>query len=170
MAKRSEHEYKFNPNLPADAIELAPTEQPKVGDYYEAPPEKRPINVSNDYVLTRIFQGTTFLGWGYMPKKTVAGLHKLSPTRLPSAALPLLELVRVRSLKQITEQMNTLSLRLRKSNNRVTIHDLSTLCIRLSLREEAIIYEKHPYFAGASLSASAQAGRVMPVVPGAGCK
>lgn len=83
MAKPTEHEYRVNPNLPADAIELAPTEKPKTDDYYQTPPEKRSINVPSDYILTRVFQGTTFLGWAYLPKKTVSALHNLSRTPAP---------------------------------------------------------------------------------------
>jgi len=74
------HVYIPNASLPPDAIELASSEEPKQGDYYNEPPETRPLNVPPDYVLTRVFQGGRFLGWAFFASTIVAGLHTKART------------------------------------------------------------------------------------------
>ena len=76
QAEAHEHNFVFNPNLPADAVEIAPSEKPSPGEFYEIPPAKRPANIPNNYSLTRVFQGKAFLGWVYQPREFVAALHK----------------------------------------------------------------------------------------------
>lgn len=68
--------FKVNPNLPADAVELPPNVQEKPGEFYHTQPATRPANIPNDFMLTRVFQGTNFIGWCYLSKKLVADMHK----------------------------------------------------------------------------------------------
>jgi tetratricopeptide (TPR) repeat protein len=74
-ATRSQAHYAQNSNLPPDCIELSPEEKPRDGDYYQTPPEHKPGNVPDSYVLTKVYQHGVFLGWCYMDKSAVERLH-----------------------------------------------------------------------------------------------
>ena len=73
------HRYVRNATLPPDCVELA-ADSPRKDVFYSKPPTKRPANVPNGYVLVRVFQGGTFLGWGYMDAEAVNFLHGAKST------------------------------------------------------------------------------------------
>jgi hypothetical protein len=64
-----------NPNLPPDSVELSPDVKPPDGAYYKSPPEDKPSNVPDDYVLIKVYQRAAVLGWCYMNKAKVERLH-----------------------------------------------------------------------------------------------
>ena len=74
-AKKLQSRFIFNSTLPDDAVELDPTDHPDMSDYYQTPPKTRPANVPANYILVRVFQGKTLIGWSYLPKEAVAALH-----------------------------------------------------------------------------------------------
>lgn len=55
---------------------------PRKDVFYGKPPTKRPANVPNSYVLMRVFQGGTFLGWGYMDAEPVNFPHGAKSKRM----------------------------------------------------------------------------------------
>lgn len=74
-AQQREFHYAQNPNLPPDCVELSAELKPRDGDYYQLPPEHKPVNVPASYVLTKVFQHGAVLGWVYMDKAEVERLH-----------------------------------------------------------------------------------------------
>jgi hypothetical protein len=74
-AKKMGSGFTPNPDLPSDAVELSSSEQPDKSDYFPTRPETRSPNVPPDFILVRVFQGKTFIGWTYMSKKAVTQLH-----------------------------------------------------------------------------------------------
>jgi len=69
-----------NGDLPADAVELSSAEKPDKSDYFQTQPKTRPANIPPNYILVRVFQGKMFVGWSYLPKESVAALHKPKKT------------------------------------------------------------------------------------------
>ena len=74
-AKKLQSRFIPNSKLPDDAVELDADDQPDKSDYFQVPPKTRPPNVPANFILVRVFQGKTFIGWSYLPKEAVAALH-----------------------------------------------------------------------------------------------
>jgi hypothetical protein len=74
-ANKHEATYVQNPKLPPDCVELSPDIKPRDGDYYQSPPEHKPGNVPDSYVLTKVYQHGALLGWCYIDKSDVERLH-----------------------------------------------------------------------------------------------
>jgi hypothetical protein len=68
--------YAQSLDLPPDCVELSPKVKPDYGNYYQIPPEHKPLNVPASFVLTKVYQHGAFLGWCYMDKSAVERLHK----------------------------------------------------------------------------------------------
>jgi hypothetical protein len=72
--------YVANPDMEADAVELAPDEQAQPADFFQFKPLERPAGVPEDFVPVRVFQfrqeGWKFWGWLLLPMKTVRELHE----------------------------------------------------------------------------------------------
>jgi hypothetical protein len=68
----------FTPNskLPPDAVELSRSEHPDKSDYFQTRPKIRPANVPEDFVAVQVFHRGKFIGWSWLPKASVAALHK----------------------------------------------------------------------------------------------
>jgi hypothetical protein len=75
-ANKMDSMFTPNPSLPPDAVELSSSEHGDKSDYFETRPKTRPPNVPPDCIPVRVFQGKTFLGWTWMPKKGLVALHK----------------------------------------------------------------------------------------------
>ena len=75
-AKELHTQFTPNSELPPDAVELSSSEHPDKSDYFQTTPKTRPANIPPDYILVRVFQGKTLVGWSYLPKDAVAVLHK----------------------------------------------------------------------------------------------
>jgi hypothetical protein len=58
--------YAQSSDLPPDCVELSPKIKPDYGDYYQIPPEHKPLNVPASFVLTKVYQHGAFLGWCYI--------------------------------------------------------------------------------------------------------
>ena len=72
--------YVTNPDMDADAIELAPEEQVQPEQFFSTPPLERPRGTPEDVVPVRVFQfreeGWKFWGWLLLPMKDVLELHE----------------------------------------------------------------------------------------------
>jgi len=72
--------YVANPDMDADAIELAPEEQVQPKQFFSTPPLERPRGTPEDVVPVRVFQfreeGWKFWGWLLLPMKDVQELHE----------------------------------------------------------------------------------------------
>ena len=82
----SNKNYLRNPNLLPDSVELLPDVRAPVGAHYKSPPEHKPGNVPNSYVLTKVYQHGALLSCCYMDKSEVAKLHMAKTQAAPPIA------------------------------------------------------------------------------------
>jgi hypothetical protein len=75
-AKKVRASYVANPNLPPDCVEVSLDVKLNPGqDFWTAPPQFKPGNMPDSCVLTKTYQRGELLGWVYMEKSEVEGLH-----------------------------------------------------------------------------------------------
>jgi hypothetical protein len=75
-AKEMRDAFTPNAKLPADAVELFASAQPDKADYFPTHPKTHPPNIPSDYIPVRVFHRGKLLGWSFLPRDTVAALHK----------------------------------------------------------------------------------------------
>ncbi len=76
--------YITNPDLPADAVEVAPEEIVQPGDLFKDRPTDRPAGVPEAFVPVQVYQVIyegeitmwRFLGWLWLSEKDVLELHE----------------------------------------------------------------------------------------------
>jgi hypothetical protein len=74
-AARNRFDFLINPNLPPDCVELWPEGKPPEGGFYKSDPAFRPKNVPDNFILVKVYQQGDFLGYVYLDKNVVEGLH-----------------------------------------------------------------------------------------------
>jgi hypothetical protein len=74
-AARNKFDFVINPNLPPDCVELSPEGKPPEGGFYKSDPVLRPNNVPDNFILVEVYQHGDFLGYVYLDKNVVEGLH-----------------------------------------------------------------------------------------------
>jgi hypothetical protein len=74
-AARNKFDFVINPNLPLDCVELWPEGKPPEGGFYKSDPIFRPKNVPDNFILVKVYQQGDFLGYVYLDKNVVEGLH-----------------------------------------------------------------------------------------------
>jgi hypothetical protein len=74
-AARNKFDFVINPNLPPDCVELWPEGEPPEGGFYKSHPVFRPKNVPDNFILVKVYQYGDFLGYVYLDKNAVEGLH-----------------------------------------------------------------------------------------------
>ena len=73
---RYKFDFVINPNLPPDCVELwLESQPPSEGGFYKSDPVFRPKNVPDNFVLVRVYPQGDFLGYVYLDKNVVEGLH-----------------------------------------------------------------------------------------------
>jgi Dolichyl-phosphate-mannose-protein mannosyltransferase len=72
---RNKFDFVINPNLPPDCVELSPEGKPPKGSFYKSDPLFRPKNVPDNFILVKVYQHGDFLGYVYLDKNAVEGLH-----------------------------------------------------------------------------------------------
>jgi hypothetical protein len=78
----NDHNYVPNAMLPFDIVQLADEDVINDGDFYQAHPKTRPVNVPSPFVLVEVYQhreysgtGLVFVGFIYLDADKVNILH-----------------------------------------------------------------------------------------------